>query len=154
MRAKVAAAFEQHRQRLSKLLPEAECHHIGGTSVAGALTKGDLDIQVRVRAEELPRADAILAKHYDRNITSTLTPTFSSFKDDRADPPLGIQVTAIGGPEDHFVALRDYLVAHPEANERYNRLKRSFEGASMDEYRAAKSAYIASLLSGIRERSP
>ena len=72
--------------------------------------------------------------------------TFSSFQEDYAAPPLGIQLTVIGGPEDFFFRLRDYLISRPEANARYNALKRRFEGATMDEYRAAKSAFLEALL--------
>lgn len=143
LRTQIAAAFETHRQRLSVLLPSAEIHHIDSTAVPGSLTKGDLDVQVRVRADAFARADAVLAGHYARNEASDRTGTFSSFKEDGGDPALGIQLTAIDGPEDFFRRLRDYLRAHPEANERYNALKRRFEGARMDEYRAAKAAFLA-----------
>ena len=146
IRDRVAGAFEYHRQRLSTLLPNAETHHIGSTAVPGSLTKGDLDIQVRVAIKQFALADGVLAEHYNRNVTSNHTRTFSSFKEDSADPPLGIQLTAVGGPEDYFCRLRDHLTAHPEANERYNALKRRFEGAMMDDYRAAKSTFMDALL--------
>ena len=146
IRGRVEAAFIHHRELLASLLPEAEAHHIGSTAVQGSLTKGDLDIQVRVAAEQFAHADAVLASHYERNIASTHSPTFSSFKDDSADPPLGIQLTVAGGQDDFFCRLRDYLIAHPEVNERYNALKRRFDGALMADYRAAKSAFIEALL--------
>ncbi len=145
-RAQAAVAFETHRQRLGALLPNAEIHHVGSTAVPGSWTKGDLDIQVRVRPDELARADAVLARHYARNEASDRTRTFSSFKDDGSSPALGIQLTAMGGAEDHFCFLRDYLNAHPEANAHYNALKRRFEGAPMQEYRAAKAIFLAGLI--------
>ena len=146
VRERVGSAFARHRQRLARLLPYADAQHIGSTAVLGSLTKGDLDIQLRVTAERFARADAILASHYERNVASAHSPTFSSFKDDSDDPPLGLQLTVAGGPDDFFCQLRDYLIAHPEANERYNNLKRRFEGALMTDYRIAKSDFLEVLL--------
>jgi GrpB-like predicted nucleotidyltransferase (UPF0157 family) len=146
VRALAADAFDEHRRRILAILPEADVQHVGSTAVPGSLTKGDLDIQVRVKAEHFPEADVALARHYERNVASTHSATFSSFKDDEAEPPLGIQLTVAGGPEDFFVRLRDFLIATPEINERYNELKRKFEGATMEEYRAAKSAFVEEML--------
>ena len=112
----------------------------------GSLTKGDLDIQVRIRIEEFAAADSTLANYYERNVLSHRSQTFSSFKDDTSDPPLGIQLTGIGAPEDFFIPLRDYLIAHPDRNEQYNQLKRHFDGAAMDDYRLAKSSFLEALL--------
>lgn len=150
IRGQIAAAFAHHRRRLAILLPEAECHHVGSTAVTGSLTKGDLDIQLRVPAERIAHADGILAAHYERNMTSTHTVTFSSFKDDGVSPTLGIQLTAIGGAEDIFCVVRDELNAHPDANQRYNDLKRCFEGCPMHDYRVAKSAFLETLLEQTR----
>ena len=120
IRALTNAAFETHRRRLKSLLPEAEIQHVGSTAVPGSLTKGDLDIQLRVPAAKFHAADAALARYYERNVASTHSSTFSSFKDDRTNPPLGLQLTVIGGPEDKFCLLRDHLLAHPDANRSYN----------------------------------
>jgi GrpB-like predicted nucleotidyltransferase (UPF0157 family) len=124
-------------------------HHVGSTAVPGSLTKGDLDFQVRVPLEQFGYSDSVLSGNYERKVGSTHSQTFSSFKDDRTDPPVGIQLTAIGGSEDFFYRLRDCLIAHPESNERYNALKRKYEGAAMDEYRAAKSQFMDTLLAEI-----
>jgi GrpB-like predicted nucleotidyltransferase (UPF0157 family) len=149
IREQVEAAFERHGRRLSQLVPIAEIHHIGSTAVAGSLTKGDLDIQLRVAPEGFIHVDTVLAEHYERNVGSARSSTFSSFKDDAVNPPLGIQLAVIGGPEDFFLRMRDYLITHPEENELYNKLKRRFEGALMNEYRSAKSAFLERLLSKI-----
>ena len=149
IRKRVEIALTHHRELLTRLLPEAKSYHIGSTAVPGSLTKGDLDIQLRVTVGQFTRADAVLASHYQRNTGSAHSPTFSSFNDDRADPPLGIQLTVAGGPDDFFCRLRDYLIAHSEVNERYNELKRRFDGALMVDYRAAKSAFIEELLENI-----
>jgi GrpB-like predicted nucleotidyltransferase (UPF0157 family) len=145
-RAKAEALFATQSRRLGDLLPSAEIHHIGSTSIPDSLTKGDLDILVRVHLPEFRAAEAILASHYQRNLGSDRTPEFATFKDDSLDPPLGIQLAAIGGPHDHFLAFRDALLANPELLTHYNQLKRDFYGKPMDEYRAAKSAFVEQVL--------
>lgn len=149
IRGRIEADFALHRSLLRGLLPAARIEHIC-SAVPGSLTKGDLDIQVCELAGDFAAADAVLAQSYVRNVDSTRTPTFSSFKDDDTVPPLGIQLTVAGGPENFFGRLRDYLIARPEANESYNQLKIRFEGASMLEYRAAKSDFLEALLAQIR----
>ena len=47
-----------------------------------------------------------------------------------------------------FVAWRDLLNTNPELRAEYDALKRRFEGAPMDDYRAAKSAFIERHLRG------
>ena len=154
IRERVEAAFAGHHRRLALLFPASDILHVGSTAVPGSLTKGDLDIQIRVTAGQFACADAGLAVHYQRNRDSSHSSTFSSFKDDDAEPPLGIQLTVAGGPEDFFWKLRDHLIAHPEANERYNQLKRRFEGATMTDYRAAKSDFMELLLTHVRPQAP
>jgi GrpB-like predicted nucleotidyltransferase (UPF0157 family) len=57
-------AFEAERAKIQALLPEAEVLHTGATSVGGALTRGDLDIHVRVSPDDFSRACDVLAYAY------------------------------------------------------------------------------------------
>jgi GrpB-like predicted nucleotidyltransferase (UPF0157 family) len=108
-RAKVSTAFKAHRRVIKRLLPQAEILHVGSTAITGVLTKGDLDILVRVTKTQFPKADSVLASHFCRNITTWRDESFSSFKDDKSDPPLGIQLTVRGGAQDVFTQFRDAL---------------------------------------------
>ena len=91
----------------------------------------------------------MLASRYERNAGSTrIEGSFASFKDDSDDPPLGIQLTAAGGEVDCFRRFRDLLRADPQLVEAYNRLKSSFEGKGIDEYRRPKSEFIERVLRG------
>ena len=137
------AAFQLHRSELTKLLPFAEIVHIGSTAVLGALTKGDLDILVRVvTPESLARADEILARIYERNSGSDKNEEFSSFKNDAAVPPLGIQVALKGSRYDRFVIFRDRLRNSESLLQEFNDLKLRFNGKSMEEYRRAKAEFV------------
>ena len=146
VRNAIEAAFQQHRRNLLQRLPAVDIQHVGGTSVPGCLTKGDLDIQVRVPPSAFAEAERVLAQHYSRNEGSIRTGDFASFKDDAASPPLGIQLTASGGRFDMFCKLRDVLRARPNLLEQFNALKRRHEGRSMESYRAAKAAFIEAIL--------
>ena len=130
----------------SCLPPSAEIRHIGATAVPGCLTKGDLDIVVRVPLEDFPTADTALSKLFARNIGSTRTPHFSAFEDASSNPPLGIQLTAIGGEFDSFHHFVDALLASPQLVAAYNALKRDWNGAAMEDYRRAKDEFIAQAL--------
>lgn len=153
--AKAARAFERWREEISRLLgPVAEAVHIGATAVSGALTKGDLDILVRVPSSAFARAEAVLAQRFDRNTGSDRHHDFAAFLDNGADPPLGIQLTAIGGRYDaDFTLFRDRLMADAALLTAYNELKRSFDGKSMGEYRRAKERFIERAIRGDDDRS-
>lgn len=146
---RAAAAFELLRTRLVALLPAgADIEHVGATAVPGCLTKGDLDICVRVDGDAFGAADAALAAQFARNTGSVRTDAFSAFADDTADPPLGIQLVARGGELDDFVRFRDALRADPSLVAAYNNLKFASDGRPMDDYRAMKAAFVVKVLAG------
>lgn len=147
---KAEAAFLAVEERLRTLLPDARVEHIGSTSIPGARTKGDLDVCVRVEPADFARCEEILASAFARNVGSDHSASLASFKDDDADPPLGVQLVAKGGPEDDFVAFRDALRAAPALVAEYDALKARFEGASMDAYREAKAPFVERVLAAIR----
>lgn len=135
------------------MLPWADVQHVGSTAVPGSLTKGDLDIQVRVPADRFAEAEACLAGRYDRNTGSLSNASFASFKNDDLPIPLGIQLSAIDGPQDIFVRWRDLMLADPTLVDAYNALKRRFHGGDMGAYRAAKTAFIESVLGRSKKES-
>ncbi|HZI91378.1 MAG TPA: GrpB family protein [Thermoleophilaceae bacterium] len=46
------SAAAEHSRRILERLPGAEINHVGATAVPGALTKGDVDLAVRVDRPE------------------------------------------------------------------------------------------------------
>ena len=97
-------------------------------------------------ADVFASADEILSAHYGRNVGSLHTTEYSPFKDDSTDPPLGIQLTAIGSRYDFFWRIRDLLLARADLREAYDALKRTHHGRPMTEYRAAKERFFAAVL--------
>jgi len=140
-RGKADRLFVDVEQRIRGLLPFARIEHVGSTALPDGLTKGDLDVQVRVRREDYERACRALASELDRN-PGGFTEEGQSFKDDACDPPLGVHVTVIGGPSDIQHRQRDYLAQRPHMRADYDALKRHFEGGDMSAYREAKDAFF------------
>jgi GrpB-like predicted nucleotidyltransferase (UPF0157 family) len=152
--AAVETAFEEHAQRLRALLPFAEVEHIGASSVKGALSKGDIDIGIGVEQSFFQASRALLGEHYERNLTSTATDSFASFKCDSTEPPLGIQLYVSGSDYDVFTKFRSILITRQEALDAYNCLKRDSEGMTMGQYRERKSTFIADLLNEAQQFDP
>jgi GrpB-like predicted nucleotidyltransferase (UPF0157 family) len=140
---KINALFDAEKTKLSELFPQADIQHIGGTSVPGTISKGDLDINVRVEQAEFEATIEKLKTIYEINQPDNWTAGFASFKDDSRD--IGIQITVIGSQDDCFVDQRDYLRANPEKVIELNQLKERFNGKSMDEYRKEKGIFFEGL---------
>lgn len=139
--------FERVAAELEALLPaSADVRHIGATAVPGCLTKGDLDVVVRIEANAFAEADRVLAQRFSRNEGSKRTGSFSAFEDAHAVPHLGVQLTVKGGADDYFHLFVDALKADPALVEAYNALKVRLAGQPMELYREAKSAFIRNVL--------
>lgn len=152
-REKAQQLFENVRNFLVPLLPSgADIRHIGATAVPGCLTKGDLDIVVRVPGEAFQQADAVLAGHCARNDGSIRTASFSAFEDATTDPHLGIQLAMIAGPHDFFHLFVEALRRSPEIVSECNALKLRHEGSDMATYRTAKDAFVERVLEGTRSK--
>ncbi|CCE01692.1 GrpB family protein [Bradyrhizobium sp. STM 3809] len=139
--------FEHLRAEIEPLLPaSAEILHIGATAVPGCLTKGDLDVVVRVDRDDYPAAEAKLADRFLRNRGSVRNEEFAAFEDPNRVPHLGIQLTTKGSDLDLFHLFTAALVANPELVGRYNAIKLAYHGRPMDEYRAVKDAFVSEVL--------
>lgn len=146
-RAAAELLFDAVRRDLVPVLPlSAEMLHVGATSVPGCLTKGDLDIVVRVDPADFAAADACLAARFARNHGSARTEEFASFEDESYAPHLGIQLTVRDGAFDVFHLFADALRADPDLVKRYNDLKRAYRDQPMAAYRTAKDQFVADVL--------
>ena len=146
-RANIESAWARESACLARLVPSADLQHVGSTAVPGSLTKGDLDIQVRVRAEDFAAAERALGSTYGRNTGSSHLPgVFAAFERAGGPVSVGVQLTTIGSELDVFWRFREVLLARPDLRLTYDALKRAHEGGAMDAYRAAKSALFDRLL--------
>lgn len=149
IRRAAASAFEEHRRRVLAALPWAQVEHVGATSVPGALTKGDLDLLVRVEAARFDAASANLLGLYAVHQKENWTPTYASFADPEArDPLVGVQLAVAGSAEDLiFLPFRAALIDDPALLEEYNALKARLDGEEYERYTEVKGAFIERVLS-------
>lgn len=138
--------FILHKNKIKNLLPEVDIQHVGSTAIPNSLTKGDLDIQVRVSAEQFPKAVELLSSLYEGNDESIKTDTFRAFKDETTNPPLGVQLTVIDSEFDFFWKFREVLLTNNKYRDEYDNLKKEYEGRSMDAYREAKDKFFQRLM--------
>ena len=137
--------FERLAPSLRKICPGAQVFHVGGTSVPGVPTKGDLDVQVRVPRARFAAAKERLEASFAVNPGGFQLPDGISFEDKRSDPPAGIHLTAIGGACDIQWVFTAVLRDDPALLDRYAAIKARFDGRSMAEYRDAKAAFFEEL---------
>ncbi|WP_052256521.1 GrpB family protein [Salinicoccus sp. YB14-2] len=134
--------FKYHKNEINRMIPGADIQHVGSTAIPDSVTKGDLDIQVRVSPNQFNHAVNILSEMYDTNNSSIKTKEFRAFKDDETNPPLGIQLTVIGSEFDFFWKFRDVLLQNMDLKNEYDALKLKYENSSMSDYREAKDIFF------------
>ena len=79
------------RTELGELLDGVEIVHIGATALPDGLTKGDVDVNVRVPEDRFDEAVAALSMRYELAQQHNWTATYASFVDPTAQLPLGVQ---------------------------------------------------------------
>ncbi|GGC95397.1 hypothetical protein GCM10007216_27690 [Thalassobacillus devorans] len=145
-RERAEEVFNRHKNIITHKLPEAEIYHIGSTAVRGSLTKGDVDLQVRVTQEDFEKARNAMLDLYPVNTGSDQTSYFCSFEYGEDVLPVGVQLTVKGTSVDHFYQMTCFFKENPSCTDQYNTLKKRYEGADMEEYRKAKAAFLTEVL--------
>jgi GrpB-like predicted nucleotidyltransferase (UPF0157 family) len=145
-REAVARLYRDVEAELRRLLPGADIQHVGSTAIPNSLTKGDLDVQVRVAGSEYAAAKAALENIYAVNTGGFASEDAISFEDYSRQLSLGVHLTVIGGTADIQWRFRDLLAASPDLRAEYDRLKLRFHGGSMSRYRDAKAAFVSQVL--------
>jgi GrpB-like predicted nucleotidyltransferase (UPF0157 family) len=133
--------------RLRVLVPDAELHHVGATAISGSLTKGDVDVLVRVSPARFQATVDALRGQFAVKQPMNWTSDFASFGDDTGyELPLGIQVFVRDSSGDFLLFLRDYFIANRDALADYNRLKMAHADEGPEGYWKAKDAFLAKIL--------
>jgi GrpB-like predicted nucleotidyltransferase (UPF0157 family) len=140
--------------QLARLLPRAEFHHIGATAIPGAVTKGDVDVLLRVDAAEFPHAVDCLRQRFAIKQAKNWTAVFASFGDDSSFPfPLGVQLVIRESEADIFLFLHEYLSADTKSLAEYNRIKEEAAPLGADAYWEAKNRFLSQILSSRPKRT-
>ena len=119
------AILRRERDRLAALLPgqEHDLLLVGGSSVPGALTKGDVDLHLRVPAADFDRTVTVLRGVYRVVHPEIWQPTLATFAAE-APLPTGLAVTPAGSGHDlRFTRGWQLLAADPALLREYNQLK-------------------------------
>lgn len=138
--------FMEQKAMIKAVLPKADVQHVGSTAIPNSLTKGDLDIQVRVVLEDFEYAVQALSELYSLNDGSSRTDSFRAFMDDATDPQLGVQLTVINSEFDFFWKFREVLLKNENYRLKYDELKKDYDGKDMDDYREAKNGFFEWLM--------
>lgn len=134
--------FSRIEATITALLPHARIEHVGGTALPRGITKGDLDIQVRVAAGDFDAARAALGRAFAPDPDNVWGDGAASFRLDDADIPTAVHLTEIGGAFDFQWKYRDVLIGRPDLACEYDGIKRRFDGKPMADYRNAKAAFF------------
>ena len=129
--------------RLAALLPDAEFHHIGATAIPGAITKGDVDVLLRVEALRFASAVEIMRQHFITKQPENWTESFASFGHDCSFPfPLGVQLVIQDSESDFFLFLHEYFTSDSRHLAEYNRIKKESAPLGAEEYWKAKDRFL------------
>ena len=134
--------FDVQRRQILSWVPDVEVMHVGSTAFESGLSRGDLDIQIRVAPDRYAVALAAIAPHYVVNPDGYTSDDAASFKDDDLDPPVGLILTAINGSGDALWCFRDALLARPDLAAEYSAIKARSQGGSLAAYRADKHLFV------------
>ena len=145
--ARAQLAFAALAGDLSALLPHAEVEHVGATAVPGCLSKGDLDVLVRVARPVFEASAVVLDGALHRSDRNAPTAEYVEYDAAVEDVAASVQLVAAGSElDDRFSRLKAILLADPAALADYNELKVRCEGGTMSAYRLAKAELIDALL--------
>jgi GrpB-like predicted nucleotidyltransferase (UPF0157 family) len=148
------AAVCAHRRSVLELVPGAEVEHVGATAVPGALTKGDVDLLVRVGEADFSVAADALGSRYTIHQPHNWTPTLASFSaTDAGELPVGVQLVVRGSKADRFFGpFRDALINSRTLLTEYNELKLRLDGLEYERYTEQKGQFIERVLRELNDQ--
>jgi GrpB-like predicted nucleotidyltransferase (UPF0157 family) len=150
--------FDEEARRLLAVLDPSlivGLEHFGSTAIAGLAAKPIIDILIAVRSLAAAKASFVDALRKLDYVYWADNPKKDRMFFVKGMPPFGsrrshhVHVTELHGEMWQRLAFRDYLRAHPEEVETYDRLKRRLateHQTDREAYTDAKSAYVESVM--------
>ena len=142
MAGEVELVLTDLRREFEVLTPGLDVEHIGATSMPDGVTKGDVDVNLRVESDRFDRVVGCLSDRFVVAQPQKWTGTYASFSDTRRGLPIGIQVTVEGSDDDFLVELRDRMREDPDMRRRYDAVKRASAPAGREAYWQAKNDFL------------
>ena len=142
--ARAREILEREAQHFSDI-PDAILELTGGSSVAGALTGGDVDLHLRVPPDAFAATVELLQARYDVVHPEIWCATLATFEVPGGER-IGVAVTPIGSEHDvRFRGAWERLRVDPAALDAYNAMKRAHADADEASYLAAKADFFEHL---------
>ncbi len=139
--------FRILRDRVGASLSNAAIEHIGSSAIHGAISKGDLDMLVRVSGADFETAlHKIKALGFSEKAGTLRTASLCMLETAEFKIDVAIQLIEGGSEFEDFVRFRDQLNSDKGLVQKYNQLKRGCSGMKAAEYRAVKSEFIQAVL--------
>ena len=136
------AVLATERARLRDAGVPGDLVLVGGSSVRGALTRGDVDLHLRVPADRFGAAVALLRPLYAVVHPEIWAPTLATFTVS-APLPAGLAATPLGSPHDlRFTRTWALLAADAGLLAEHNAVKSEAAGLGEEEYERRKSAFF------------
>ncbi len=144
----LCAIYKDVKARVFEVLPDCEIEHIGSSAIVGAISKGDLDILVKVDHAQLEASvQKVQSLGFEIKQGTLRTDSLCMLVTNEFAEDVAIQVIARGSKFENFVKFRDRLNGDPGLVEQYNNLKNESVGLSEEDYRKKKSVFIEGVLS-------
>ncbi len=137
--------FSHIKELIESLTPAAEVIHIGGGSIPGALTKGDVDIQIRIDRTQFEEVVKSFGQVFQINNTELWSEDLAIFKSIYLQMKVDILVTVVGSRSDNCHKFKKLLLTREDILEEYNQMKASFQNQEMQDYKVAKAKFYQRL---------
>ncbi len=145
--AKVNELFLTIKKDITHLLSNCRFEHIGGSSIKGAVSKGDLDIFVGVNQEQFESIIMDLKNVGFTEKQGTLrTNQLCMLVTDKYNHDVALQVVVNGSEFENFLKFRDLMNSRPELVSEMNMFKRQCHGFSPEKYREVKSKWVENII--------
>ena len=140
------AVLAAERDRLRDRGVPGELLLVGGSSLPGALTRGDVDLHLLVGPADFARTVRRLRRWYAVVHPEIWGPTLATFAVP-AELPTGLAVTPAGSEHDlRFTRSWQLLAADPGLLAAYNAVKAGYDGSDERAYEQRKSAFFDELV--------
>ena len=148
MHDEAAAVVDAERAALRSRGVPGELVWTGGSSVPGALTRGDVDLHLRVPPEQFARAVALVRHDHAVVHPEIWCATLATFAVD-APLPAGLAITPVGSEHDvRFTRAWQLLRDDSHLLAAHNQLKLEADALDAGAYEELKSAFFTRLLDG------
>jgi GrpB-like predicted nucleotidyltransferase (UPF0157 family) len=142
IRSQADRIHQQVRSDLAAVDISGDLLLTGASSVPGLLTKGDVDLHLRVPADTFDEVVTALDGRYLRASLHSWAPTLAVFDVPGHGLPTGLAVTPIDSEHDRRFTRAWRLLANDAAlRAQYNALKQN--AADLETYEAEKSAFFS-----------